>query len=152
MTIVGLDFCSPSDAAERVALYHRASPSTISCPIPGLIRVFSWDIPTPRVFSLYIPTRAQGIYEDNTHGVGISQDNTHIKPIIGHSIITGTHMYIFVRLYTKITPIALDIYEDNTHIKPSIGHSINTGTHMCIFVLIVGLSTTSMVACVRETG
>ena len=82
----------------------------------------------------------------------IYEDNTHIKPIIGHSINTGTHMYIFVRLYTKITPIALDIYEDNTHIKPSIGHSINTGTHMCIFVLIVGLSTTSMVACVRETG
>ena len=43
-------------------------------------------------------------------------------------------MYIFVRIYTRITPIALDIYEDNTHIKPSIGHSINTGTHMYIFV------------------
>ena len=40
-------------------------------------------------------------------------------------------MYIFVRLYTRITPIALDIYEDNTHIKPNIGHSINTGTHIC---------------------
>ena len=77
MTIVGLDFCPPSDAAERVVLYHRA--------------------------------------------------------------------------YTRITPIALDIYEDNTHIKPSIGHTINTGTHMCIFVLIVGLSTTSMAECLFLT-
>ena len=34
--------------------------------------------------------------------------------------------------YTRITPVALEIYEDNTHIKPSIGHSINTGMHMCI--------------------
>ena len=104
-----------------------------------------------RVISLYIPNARVGISKENTRGVGISQDNTHIKPIIGHSIITGTHMYIFVRLYTKITPIALHIYEDNTHIKPSIGHSINTGTHMCIFVLIVGLSTTSMVECLFLT-
>ena len=38
--------------------------------------------------------------------------------------------------YTRITPVALEIYEDNTHIKPSIGHSNNTGTHMFIFVRI----------------
>merc|ERR1739842_18587 len=76
-------------------------PSTNCCPIPGLIRLFSWDI----------PTRAQGIYEDNTRGVGISQENTHIKPIIGHSINMGTHMYIFVLLYTKITPISIRIWD-----------------------------------------
>ena len=84
--------------------------------------------------------------------VDIYKDNTHIKPSIGHSINTGTHMCIFVRIYMRITPVVLDIYEDNTHIKPSIGHGINTSTDMCKFVLIVGLSTTSMVACVRETG
>ena len=38
--------------------------------------------------------------------------------------------------YTRITPVALEIYEDNSHNKPSIGHSNNTGTHMFIFVRI----------------
>ena len=54
-------------------------------------------------------------------------------------------------VYTRILPVALDIYEDNTHINPSIGHTKNTGTHMCIFVRIVGLSITSMLECLFLT-
>merc|ERR1712055_351042 len=80
--------------------YHTIMhpPSTICCPILGLIRLFSWDIPTPRVFSLDIPTRALGIYEDITHALGIYEDNTLINPDMGHAINTGTHMCIFVRI------------------------------------------------------
>ena len=62
MTIVGLDFCPPSDAAERVVLYHRA-----------YTRI------TPISLDIY-------------------EDNTHIKPSIGHTNNTGTHMCIFVRI------------------------------------------------------
>ena len=51
-------------------------PSTICCLILGLIRLFSWDIPRPRVFSLDISTNSLGIYEDITHALGIYEDNT----------------------------------------------------------------------------
>ena len=152
MTIVGLDFCLPSDAAERVSLYYRVSPPHLSVdPYPD------WYGCSPGIYphhgcspGIYPP--AHRVYTRITPvALGISLENTHIKPIIGHSINTGTHMYIFVRLYTRITPIALVIYEDSTHINPGMGHGINTGTHMCIFVRIVGLSTTSMVECLFLT-
>merc|ERR1739842_253169 len=110
MTIVGLDFSVHHQMLQRG--YHFTighPPSTISCPILGLIRLFSPGIYPRHGCSLWI--------YPPTHWVYTRRSPTHW-------------------VYTRITPFALDIYEDNTHIKPSIGHSINTGTHMCIFVRI----------------
>ena len=71
------------------------------------------------------------------HIVTMSHTRIDTGVLLGYTHAAGvllgyTHVAHWV--YTRITPVALDIYEDNTHIKPSIGHSINTGTHMCIFV------------------
>ena len=72
LTIVGFVFCLPSDAAERVLLYHRA-----------YTRI------TPITLDIY-------------------EDNTHIKPSIGYTINTGTHMTIFVRIVGLCTTSMLE--------------------------------------------
>ena len=46
MTIVGFDFCPPSDAAEWVSLFHCSSPPLPSVtPYSDWYGFFSWDIP-----------------------------------------------------------------------------------------------------------
>ena len=127
MTIVGLDFCPPSDAAERVPLYYRAS-------------LLNHQLPHSQVDTAFSP----GIYPHN----GCS---LWIYPRHGCSLwIYPPAHWVYTRIspthwvYTRITPFALVIYEDSTHINPDMGHGINTGMHICPDS---GLSTTSMVEC-----
>ena len=80
MTIVGLDFCPPLNAAERVSLYHWVSPLNHQLSHTRIdTAFFSWDI----------PTRALGIYKENTRGVGISQEKTRINPGMGQLMVEG---------------------------------------------------------------
>merc|ERR1739842_285013 len=93
-TIVGLDICPPSDAAERVPLYHRASPLNHLSPHTRLDTAFSPGIYPRHRCSLWIYPPTHWVYTRvSPFALEIYEDNTHIKPSIGHGINTGTHMW-----------------------------------------------------------
>ena len=95
MTIVGLDFCPPSDAAERVPLYHRASPLNHQLPHSRVDTAFSPGIYPRHGCSLWIYPPTHWVYPRITpFALVIYEDSTHINPDMGHGINTGTHMCI----------------------------------------------------------
>ena len=95
MTIVGLDFCPPSDAAEWVPLYHWTSP-----PHPSVAPYSDWYGFSPGIYprhrcSLWIYPPTHRLYTRITpFALFIYEDSNHINLGMGHGINTGTHMCI----------------------------------------------------------
>merc|ERR1739842_285221 len=155
-TIVGLDICPPSDAAERVPLYHRASPLNHQSPHTRIDTAFSPGIYPRHGCSLWIYPPTHWVYTRiSPFALVIYEDNTHIKPSIGHSINTGTHMCIcgsachswFLALTDtdNCFPLTASGGRSKKNTTASIHLPLKRGAR--IFDRIEGMCTTSMVEC-----
>merc|ERR1712055_929802 len=99
MTIVGLDFRPPLDAAERVPLYHWVSPLNHQLSHTRTDTAFPPGKYPRHGCSLWIYPPTHWVYTRITpFALFIYEDSSHINPGMGHGINTGTHMCIFVRI------------------------------------------------------
>ena len=110
MTIVGLDFCPPLNAAERVSLYHWVSPLNHQLSHTRIDTAFSPGKYPRHGCSLWIYPPTHWVYTRITpFALFIYEDSSHINPGMGHGINTGTHMCIFVRIPVCALPPWLSV-------------------------------------------